>query len=143
MTRLDTFADFPVDVRSRPHLLIETSVSIQVRSDYLLNHGRLTMLPIRFWLLASGALSIAGCQFPLFRDRVSSILQRENPDQVQREGGPRHGDNRVPEVSAELPVETSRQPRSEQLLSRGNQELAQGRLAEDDRLRRLADDAHR
>lgn len=88
------------------------------------------MLPIRFWLLASVALSIAGCQFPLFRDRVSSILQRENPDQVQREGGPRHGDNRVPEVSAELPVETSRQPQIEQLLSRGNQELAQGRLAD-------------
>lgn len=87
------------------------------------------MLQFRFWLLASVALSIAGCQFPLFGDRVSSIWQRENPDQ-QPEGRPHRGDNRIQQVSAEVPVETSRQQQIYQLLSRGNQELTLGRLTD-------------
>ena len=86
------------------------------------------MLQIRFWLLASVALSIVGCQFPLFGDRVSSIWERENRDQAQREQSPQRGDNSIQQVSAEIPVETSRQQQIYQLLSRGNQELTLGRL---------------
>ena len=86
------------------------------------------MLQIRFWLLASVALSIAGGQCPLFGDRVSSIWERENPNQAQPERAPRRGDNPIQQVSAEIPVETSRQQQIYQLLSRGNQELTLGRL---------------
>lgn len=85
------------------------------------------MLHFRVWLLAGLPLLFAGCQFPLFRDRISSITSRkDSPTKIEQVQDERN--RQIRPVSAEVPVETSAQQQIYQLLSRGNLELSSGRL---------------